>query len=108
MQAVRVGDEAALRKAVFAHSALLVLLDGLAPSALAPQALAGVLRSLPASTLAVLWGAEAPWSRDVLPALEAAGVRIVALPRAEGIEPLLDLVLARYRGEDGPGARVRS
>ena len=51
------------------------------------------------SPLPVLWASETPFGRSIAPQLEAAGVRLVTLERTHGIEPLLDLVLARYRGD---------
>lgn len=97
--AVGVSDEGAFRKAIFAYSPLIVLVDGTSPAAMDPGALTGALRSLPHNAMPVLWGAESGWSRAVLPGLESAGVALVTLVRSEGIEPLLDLVLARFRGD---------
>jgi hypothetical protein len=99
VRAIGVVDEAAFRKAVFAYSPLIVLVDGTTPTAMAAEALTGALRSLPHSSMPVLWGAESEWSRAVLPGIESAGVPVVTLARSEGIEPLLDLVLARFRGD---------
>lgn len=96
---IAVGDEATFRKAVFAYSPLIVLIDGTSPAAVEPRTLTAMLRGVPVSAMPVLWGAESGWSRAVLPGLESAGVPLVTLTRDEGIEPLLDLVLARFRGE---------
>lgn len=97
--AIGVCDEGAFRKAIFAYSPLIVLVDGTSPAALDPIALTGALRALPNSAMPVLWGAESGWSRAMLPGLESAGVPMVTIARGEGIEPLLDLVLARFRGD---------
>ncbi len=97
--AVGVSEEGAFRKAVFTYSPLIVLVDGSSPVAMDPVALTGALRALPNSAMPVLWGAESGWSRAMLPGLEAAGVSMVTIERGEGVEPLLDLVLARYRGD---------
>lgn len=96
---IAVGDETTFRKAVFAYSPLIVLIDGTSPAAVEPRTLTAMLRGVPVSAMPVLWGAESGWSRAVLPGLESAGVPLVTLTRDEGIEPLLDLVLARFRGE---------
>lgn len=97
--AVAVADEAAFRKAVFAYSPLLVLLDATRPVPIPEGPLAKALRGLPDTAMPVLWGAESEWARAAVPGLEAAGVSMVTLERREGIEPLLDLVLARFRGD---------
>lgn len=99
VRAVPTGDEPALRKAVFAYSPLIVLVDGVGPTSIDAGALAAALHDVPDSAMPVLWGSETGWSRSILPRLEAAGVRLVTLDRREGIEPLLDLVLARFRGD---------
>lgn len=99
VRAVGVGDDAALRKAVFACSALIVLVDAVAPARVEADALTAALRGLPDNAMAVLWGSETGWARALVPRLEAAGVRLVTLDRREGLEPLLDLVLARFRGD---------
>ena len=97
--AVAVSDEPAFRKAVFAYSPLIVLIDGTSPAAIEPRSLTAMLRGVPSSAMPVLWGSESGWARAVLPDLEEAGVPMVTLRREEGIEPLLDLVLARFRGD---------
>jgi hypothetical protein len=97
--AVAVGNQASLRKAVFSYAPLLVIVDGVDPPAVDPSELAAALRGLPDATLPVLWAADSPWSADFLRRLEDAGVPIVTFPRREGIEPLLDMVLARFRGK---------
>lgn len=97
--AVAVVDEAAFRKAVFAYSPLIVLIDATSPAAVEPRALTAMLRGVPVSAMPVVWGSESGWARAVLPGLEDAGVPLVTLRREEGIEPLLDLVLARFRGD---------
>ncbi|UJR80068.1 hypothetical protein [Sandaracinus amylolyticus] len=97
--AVPVVDEAAFRKAVFAYSPLIVLIDATSPAAVEPRALTAMLRGVPLSAMPVVWGSESGWGRAVLPGLEDAGVPLVTLRREEGIEPLLDLVLARFRGD---------
>lgn len=99
VHAVGVAEAGAFRKAIFSYSPLIVLVDGTSPAAMEPSVLTEMLRTLPDSAMPVLWGAETGWSRAVLPDLEAAGIPLVTLVRSEGIEPLCDLVLARYRGD---------
>lgn len=99
VRAVATGDEASLRKAVFAYSPLIVLVDGVGPTSMDAGALTAALHDVPDSAMPVLWGSETGWSRSILPRFEGAGVRLVTLDRREGIEPLLDLVLARFRGD---------
>src|SRR5690606_4312995 len=99
VRTVSVVDEITFRKAVFAYAPLIVLVDGTSPPSVDPRALTAMLRGLPVSAMPVLWGAESGWARAVVPGLEGAGIRLVTLTREEGIEPLLDLVLARFRGD---------
>ena len=94
-----VSNDAALRKAAFSESALLVLVDAVHPASVELGALAAAIRGLPSSAVPVLWGSETPFARMIVPKLEAAGASLVTLERSEGIEPVLDLVLARYLGD---------
>jgi hypothetical protein len=98
VKSVAARDEASLRRAIATHAPLIVLVDGTDPSSIDPGALRATLSGLPQSALAVIWGSETPWSQSLVPALEADEARFVTLERREGIEPLLDTVLARYRG----------
>lgn len=98
VRAVPVSDEAGLQKQVFAYSALIVVIDGVAPAECAPSSVAATLRRLPDSATIVLWAAELEWSEGARPGLESAGRALVTLERGEGIEPLLDLVLSHFAG----------
>src|SRR5689334_6472789 len=68
VRAVAVGDDGGLRKAVFAYTPLLVIVDAVSPSAVEIGALASALRGLPDVTLAVMWGAETTAGSAMLPA----------------------------------------
>jgi hypothetical protein len=93
-------DETSLRKAVFCYAPLVLVVDGVSPPPdVDPLALAAVLRGLPHASLPVLWGSETRWGRELLEVVEPAGVKLVTLDRREGIEPLLDLVLAHFHSE---------
>ena len=94
-----VSTEAGLRKTVFAHAPLLVLIDAVSPAAIEAAALCSAIKALPTNALPILWGSQSAWARSVLPALDAAGTRVLTIDRDEGIEPLLDLILSRYRGD---------
>jgi hypothetical protein len=96
VRAVPVIDDVGLQKQVFAYSALLVVIDGMAPTTCAPSLVAATLRRLPDSATIVLWAAEVPWSQGARAELESTGRAVVTLHRGEGIEPLLDLVLSHF------------
>lgn len=91
-----VSDEAAFRHATFSASPLLAIVDGAAPPSISAAALVAALRSLPDRTLAIVWGDETPYGREVRARIESAGDDALFLARSEGIEPLLDLVLSRF------------
>lgn len=89
-------DEQGFRHATFSMSPLLAIVDCAHPS-IGARALAAALRGLPDRTLAVVWGEETPYGRDLRARLEADGARALFLDRAEGNGPLLDLVLSRFK-----------
>ncbi|GAB4214745.1 MAG: hypothetical protein OHK0013_39680 [Sandaracinaceae bacterium] len=93
--AVRVNNPAALRKALFAHAPLLTVLDGTGNEGSDPEEVVEVLRGAPDNVVPVLWAADTPWGQRLR---AQAPSRLVALGRSEGIEPLCDLVLSRFRG----------
>jgi hypothetical protein len=90
-------DEAAFRHATFSTSPLLAIVDATNPPFVRPSALAAALRSLPDRTLAVVWAVDSDFGRELRARLEHKRIDAVYLERTEGIEPLLDLVLARFR-----------
>jgi hypothetical protein len=93
--AVRASDPAALRKALFAQAPLVTVLDGTGNEGSDPDEVVAVLRGAPHSVVPVLWAGDTPWGQRVR---AHAPSRLVSIDRAEGIEPLCDLVLSRYRG----------
>lgn len=92
-----VGDENGLRHATFSLSPLVTVLDACAPPNIRAAAAAMALKGLPDRTLAVVWGADTAYGHEVQVRLEQAGARAICLARAEGIEPLLDVVLSRFK-----------
>lgn len=89
-----VGDEASMRHATFSVSPLVAVVDASAPPDIRAPALAAALRGLPDRTLAMVWGEDTPYGRELRARLD--GSRVLFLARAEGIEPLLDVVLSRF------------
>jgi hypothetical protein len=59
------------------------------------DAVAGALRLLPETTACVVYAAELPFGQRALKALALANRDAVAIARADGVDPLLDLVCAR-------------
>lgn len=92
-----VGNAAALRKALFAQSPLLVVIDATTVSSLVVDEVADVLRGFPDNVVPVLWGGETAWGERLV-ALAPRKPAVVTLDRKEGIEPLCDLILSRFRG----------
>jgi hypothetical protein len=92
--AVRVSSPPALRKALFAQAPLLTVLDGTGNEGADPDETAEVLRGAPDNVVPVLWAGDTPWGQRVR---AQAPSRLVSLARSEGIEPLCDLVLSRFR-----------
>ncbi len=60
-----------------------------------PDAIVRALDGLPPTTTRVLWASELPFGQRCREAFLEAAEEIVALTRAEGIEPLLDLIRSR-------------
>lgn len=60
-----------------------------------PDELAAALDAGPLTLVRVLWGADLPYGRGVAAAATARGIALVALDRAHGVDPLLDLVRSR-------------
>lgn len=90
-----VEDEAALRHATFSANPQLVVVDATAPPRITSGELATALRSLPDATLPVLWGLDTPYGQETR--TRGGAARTLFLDREEGIEPLLDLILSRFR-----------
>jgi hypothetical protein len=97
-----VTDEAGLRHATFSAAPLVIVVDATKPPDVKPAALASVLRSLPKQTFALVWSQESDYGRELKQRL---GKAALYLDRTEGIEPLLDVILSRYRqGTEPPPA----
>ncbi|MCZ7678542.1 MAG: hypothetical protein M5U28_07110 [Sandaracinaceae bacterium] len=98
-------DEQSFRHATFSVTPLLAIVDCAAP-AIGARELTAALRGLPDRTLAVVWGEETSYGRELRARLQSAGARALFLDRAEGNGPLLDLVLSRFkRASSMPPAR---
>jgi hypothetical protein len=72
-----------------------VLVDATDFPPVEPDELATALATGPSTLVRVLWGADLPYGRGVVAAATARGVALIALERAHGVEPLLDLVRSR-------------
>ncbi len=59
------------------------------------EAIVTALAGLPAATTRVLWACELPFGQKCREAFLAASSPVLALARAEGIEPLLDVIRSR-------------
>lgn len=87
----------ALKAALEGEPPAIVLLDAADFPALERSAILSLAHGLPATTACVLWGAELPFGRRFVQAIEAQGRRWVVLELKEGIAPLLDLIRSRRR-----------
>jgi hypothetical protein len=91
-------DDSTLRKSMFSHQPLFVIVDATEPPDIERATLVAALRRLPDSVQTVVWGAERSYADGFLEVCRASGVDAVGVDQAEGIGPLLDIVLARYQG----------
>ncbi|MFO0696793.1 MAG: hypothetical protein U0230_24695 [Polyangiales bacterium] len=62
-----------------------------------PAQIAAAFRLLPATTARVVWCTDLPFGPKIVDALRAEAQNALGLTRAEGIEPLLDLVRSRRK-----------
>ncbi|MDW8245190.1 MAG: hypothetical protein RMJ84_01305 [Sandaracinaceae bacterium] len=90
-----------LRRMIFLWNPLLVVVDAPSSNHLECAEVAEVLGALPNHVVPVVWGAESPWGKALLERIRPLPEKIppVGLSRSQGIEPLCDLVLSRFRGE---------
>lgn len=88
-----------IRRATFAEAPLIALVDCVAAPAMQPEELAVALKGLPDQVLVVVWGEEEAYAAQLATHLDVAGVEGIRLARGEGIGPLLDLILSRYKEE---------
>lgn len=91
-----------LRHATFSKEPLLVFVDASDPVDVEPLELAGALNDLPGNVVPVLWGADLQLGVQLDPALASVGANPVRIQLADGFEPLLDLILSRYKGDSVP------
>lgn len=91
-----VHDVSSLRHEVFAMNPQLLVLDGAAPPPIAEAEWVQVLRGLPDHVLIVIWDAGTDFGRRAVAFCSRSDHASLGLLRSEGIEPLLDLVLARF------------
>ncbi|MAQ16494.1 MAG: hypothetical protein CMN30_17085 [Sandaracinus sp.] len=96
--AITASEEKALQKVIFSHEPLFVIVDATDPPEVDRASLVTALQRLPDSVQAVVWGAEHDYADGFLEVCHARGVEAVGVDQAEGIGPLLDLILARYQG----------
>jgi len=94
---ITVGDVNELRHSAFSTSPQIVVVDAAQPAAVAAPDLARALKALPDATISFVWGEETRYGKELRLRLEQLEARSLFLAREEGIEPLLDLVLSRYK-----------
>ena len=87
---------------MYRRDALSLLAIPSAAPAASDEAIAVTLKGLPDRALGVVWGVDTSYGRALIEMLRSTGDRTVGIEENDGIEPLLDLVLARYGGNDGP------
>lgn len=97
-----VNDIAEMRRATFSKMPLLAFVDASQPPEVDPVDLAKALRDLPGSTTGVIWGSDLQFGQLLDQAIATTGGEPLRVRRADGFEPLLDLILARYQ-EDTQG-----
>ena len=106
VHALTVSDVPELRHTVFSASPEIVLVDAAQPAPVHAPELAKALTSLPDATISFVWGEETRYGRELRAHLDELGSRTLFLARTEGIEPLLDLVLSRFKRPTIPPPRL--
>jgi hypothetical protein len=96
-----VQDEGALRHATFSTNPMIVVVDAERPPSIEPHALAAALNGLPDATLSVVFAASTEYGRTVRAHLPD-GASTLFIERADGVEPLHDLVLSRHKSATVP------
>ncbi len=89
------GDAAELRRAIFAHAPLLLIVDATSAPSIDAAELVVLLRGLPDDVAPVIWGIETEYGALLANGLQQFGVSANGLRFGEGVAPLLDLVMAR-------------
>lgn len=91
-------DPTSIRHAMFSRNPLLLVVDGTSPPPIGPSVLAQLLHDLPDRTLPVVWAVESAYGHALRTWVEEdTRARSVFLARRDGVGPLHDLVLARFR-----------
>lgn len=94
---ITVGDVEELRRTTFSANPQIVVVDAAQPAAIRPADLARALMGLPDRVISFVWGEETSYGRELRVRAEQLEAAMLYLDRTEGIEPLLDLVLSRYK-----------
>ncbi len=94
---ITIGDVEELRRTVFSANPQIVVVDAAQPAAIRPAELARALKGLPDRVISFVWGEETSYGRELRVRAQQLDAATLYLDRHEGIEPLLDLVLSRYR-----------
>ncbi|MBX3272588.1 MAG: hypothetical protein KF729_20175 [Sandaracinaceae bacterium] len=92
-----VGDVEELRRTTFSASPQVVVVDAAQPAAIRTADLARALKDLPDRVISFVWGEDTSYGRELRARAEQLGASALYLDRGEGIEPLLDLILSRYK-----------
>lgn len=95
--AVTVSSVEELTRTVFRLSPQIVVIDASQPAAIRAQDLSQAIKGLPDAMLSFVWSADSHYGRDLRSQLLQMGCDTMFLDRREGIEPLLDLVLSRFK-----------
>jgi hypothetical protein len=93
---INVASAAAFKRAAdIPKTTEIVLVDGARPPAIEPVTLARGFDGLARDVFLAVWAAEEPYGRELVRALQAAGIACVPFSAAEGVAPFLDLVRSR-------------
>jgi hypothetical protein len=87
-----------IRARLLAHTSPdVVLVDATDFPPVTPDELAAAMTAGPPTVARALWGVDLPYGRSLSVAAAAAGLPLIAIERAHGVEPLLDLIRSRRR-----------
>lgn len=74
----------------------IVLIDATDPLPVGPRFVTTHLAHVPDDAVVVVWGSAEPWAQSLVEALgKADSMRLTWLDRADGVDPLLDLIRSR-------------
>ncbi|MCB9591732.1 MAG: hypothetical protein H6719_03275 [Sandaracinaceae bacterium] len=94
---ITIGDVEELRRTAFSANPQIVVVDSAQPAAIRPSDLARALKGLPDRVISFVWGEDTSYGRELRVRADQLDATVLYLARNEGIEPLLDLVLSRFR-----------